>query len=99
MINIDEIRTMPRSEMVFLNVFTHICLFPASCIKRVEVKTYERTYAIRVCFVSLKTSKEFSHVFNFYRYGEENEALRFIELLSSHYTSFSVVGDEIELTN
>jgi len=97
MIDINAVRNLSRGEMVFLNVFTHICLFPSSCIKQVEVTRYERTYAVRICYISLKTQKEFSHVFSFYRCGEEQEALHLIELLSSHYTSFPVVGDTIEI--
>lgn len=97
MIDIDEIRNLPRSEQVFLNIATHLCLFHSTLIREIEVIAYERVYALRVNYESLKTAKQFYHVFNFYRNGEEQEALHLLELLSSNYPNFSVTGDTIEI--
>jgi len=96
-LDIDEIRNLPRSEQVFLNIATHLCLFPSTLIREIQVTAYERVYAVRVNYASLKTAKQFYHVFNFYRNGEEHEALRLLKLLSSHYPAFSVTGYTIEI--
>lgn len=99
MINTDAIKNLPRSEIVFLNVFTHTLLFPATYIKTVEVTEYETVYSVRIYYESMRTQKKFSHCFNFFKHGEAGEAKHFIELLSSHYPAFTVVGDEIAITN
>ena len=99
MINTDAIKNLPRSEIVFLNVFSHICLFPATSIKTVEVTEYETVYGVRIYYESMRTQKQFTHAFSFYKRGEAVEAKRFIELLSSHFPAFTVTGDEIDITS
>jgi hypothetical protein len=85
MITKDAIENLSRGELTFLNVATYLQIFFNAHISKLEVTTTDKLIIVKVLYENKKLNKVFNHSFTFYRYGEQEELEKFIDLLTDNY--------------
>jgi hypothetical protein len=96
MITKNDIENLSRGELVFLNCASYLQIFYDVRISRIEITNTEKLIKIKVFYENKKLNKTFTHTFTFYRYGEQDEAEKFVDLLTDNYPQFEIIRSDIE---